>query len=88
MPGRGVRRTWPIAAGYLAFWVGANAGARPRLGDLRVPVLIYSLALCVMATFAAGVDRRVGLGGLLFLISDMLIGVDLADLGFPGRAWS
>jgi len=80
-----VRRSWGIAAGYLAFWVAANAALGPRLGDFRVPILIYSLALCVMATVAAGVDRRVGLGGLLFLLSDMLIGVDLADLGFPGR---
>jgi uncharacterized membrane protein YhhN len=80
-----VQRAWPIAAGYLAFWVAANAVLGPRLGDLRVPILIYSLALCVMATFAAGVDRRIGLGGMLFLISDMLIGVELADLGFPGR---
>jgi uncharacterized membrane protein YhhN len=80
-----VRRRWAIAAGYLAFWVAANAALGPRLGDLRLPILLYSLALCVMATFAAGVDRRVGLGGMLFLISDMLIGVDLADLGFPGR---
>lgn len=81
-----VRRNWTIAAGYLAFWMAANALLGPRLDDLRVPILLYSLALCVMATFAAGVDRRVGLGGMLFLISDMLIGVDLADLDLPGRA--
>ena len=80
-----VRRNWTVAAGYLVFWVAANALLGPRLGDLRIPILGYSLALCVMATFAAGVDRRVGIGGMLFLISDMLIGVDLADLGFPGR---
>ena len=80
-----VRRNWTIAAGYLVFWAAANALLGPRLADLRVPILIYSLALCVMATFAAGVDRRVGLGGMLFLVSDMLIGVDLADLDLPGR---
>jgi uncharacterized membrane protein YhhN len=80
-----VKRHWLIAAGYLGFWLAANAVLGPRLGEYRIPILIYSLALCVMATFAAGVDRRVGVGGLLFLISDMLIGVDLADLGFPGR---
>jgi uncharacterized membrane protein YhhN len=80
-----VRHNWTVAAGYLVFWVAANAVLGPRLGELRIPILIYSLALCVMATFAAGVDRRVGLGGLLLLISDMLIGVELADLGFPGR---
>ncbi len=80
-----VRRSWAVAAGYLVFWVAANALLGPRLGDLRIPILVYSLALCVMATFAAGIDRRVGIGGMLFLFSDMLIGVDLADLGFPGR---
>lgn len=80
-----VRHNWAIAAGYLIFWVAANVALGPRLGDLRIPILIYSFALCVMATFAAGVDRRIGVGGMLFLVSDMLIGVDLADLGFPGR---
>ena len=59
------------------------AGAQP--GDLRLPILVYSLAVCAMAAVAAGVDARVGLGGLLFLASDMLIGLDLADLDFPGR---
>jgi len=80
-----VRHNWTVAAGYLGFWVAANVVLGPRLGDLRLPILLYSLALCVMATFAAGVDRRIGLGGMLFLVSDMLMGVDLADLGFPGR---
>ena len=61
----------------------------PALGELRIPVLVYSLALCVMAPFAAGVDRRVGMGGLLFLISDMLLGVGLAGIwGSPGVGWS
>lgn len=80
-----VRASWGVALGYLAFWVAANAVLGPRLGELRIPIAVYSLALCVMATVAAGVDRRVGLGGLMFLVSDMLIGLDLADLGFPGR---
>lgn len=80
-----VRASWGVALGYLAFWVAANAVLGPRLGELRIPIAVYSLALCVMATVAAGVGRRVGLGGLMFLVSDMLIGLDLADLGFPGR---
>ncbi len=56
------------------------------MGDLRVPIAVYSMALCVMAIFAARTALpRIAVGGLLFLVSDMLIGVDLADLGFPGR---
>ncbi len=80
-----VRRRPSVAVGYLVFWIGANLALGPRLGDLQVPIAVYSLALCVMAAVAAGVDRRIGVGGLLFLISDMLIGLDLADLSFPGR---
>jgi uncharacterized membrane protein YhhN len=80
-----VRRRWWVGAAYLAVWVGANLLLGPRLGDLRVPILVYSLALAVMATVAAGVDRRTGLGGLLFLVSDLLIGFELADLDFRGR---
>ncbi len=80
-----VRARPMIVVGYLLFWVGANLVLGSRLGDLQVPIAVYSLALCVMAVVAAGVDLRIGVGGLLFLISDMLIGLDLADLGFPGR---
>lgn len=38
--------------GYLALWAAANALLGARLGDLRLPVLGYSLALTLMA--AAG----------------------------------
>lgn len=75
-----------VTVGYLGFWAIANIILGPRLDDLRIPIAVYSLALCVMAIMAARTGiLRVALGGLLFLISDMLIGVDLADLGFPGR---
>lgn len=81
----GVRERWPIAAGYLVFWVVANVILGPRLGDLQVPIAVYSLALCLMAIISAGLGLRTGLGGLLFLVSDMLIGLDLAELDFAGR---
>jgi uncharacterized membrane protein YhhN len=80
-----LRARWWIVAAYAALWVVANLALGPRLGDLQVPILVYSLALATMATVSAGVDRRVGLGGLLFLISDMLIGLQKADLDFSGR---
>ena len=44
-------------AGYLLAWAGANALLWGMLGPLRVPVLGYSLALCLMAAAAAGVSR-------------------------------
>jgi uncharacterized membrane protein YhhN len=72
-------------AGYLLVWAAANAVLWGSLGPLRVPVLGYSLALCLMAAAAVGVSRRVAVGGALFLFSDLLIGVGAAGTDFPGR---
>ncbi|SCE98076.1 Uncharacterized membrane protein YhhN [Micromonospora mirobrigensis] len=74
-----------VFAGYLALWAGANALLWGRLADLRLPVLGYSLALSLMATAAAGVSRRAAVGGALFLLSDLLIGVGAAGVELPGR---
>ncbi|MET8837962.1 lysoplasmalogenase [Micromonospora sp. NPDC004540] len=77
----------PMAAavGYLLTWAGANALLWSALGPLRLPVLGYSLALCLMAAAAAGVSRRTAAGGALFLVSDLLIGVGAAGADFAGR---
>ncbi|MEU4777039.1 lysoplasmalogenase [Micromonospora sp. NPDC023633] len=72
-------------ASYLACWAVANLVLWNSLGPLRVPVLGYSLALSLMAAAAAGVSRRVALGGGLFLISDLLIGMDAAGSRIPGH---
>ncbi|MBQ1076571.1 lysoplasmalogenase [Micromonospora sp. C31] len=72
-------------ASYLACWVAANLVLWSSLGPLRLPVLGYSLALCLMAAAAVGVSRRVALGGGLFLISDLLIGMDAAGSRVPGH---
>ncbi|GAA0235151.1 lysoplasmalogenase [Cryptosporangium japonicum] len=81
---RGRRRRWALA-GYAVLWATANAVLGERLGDLRVPVLVYSLALSVMAALAAGVSRRVAAGGALFLVSDFLIGLGAAEITVPGQ---
>ncbi len=81
----GLRTRWPVAVAYLLVGVGANVALWPHLGDLAVPVLVYSTAILTMAALASGVTSRVGLGGALFVISDALIGVDKAGAGFPGR---
>ncbi|MFC8846852.1 MULTISPECIES: lysoplasmalogenase family protein [unclassified Micromonospora] len=77
----------PVAAvaGYLALWALANAALWGSLGPLRLPVLGYSLALCLMAAAAAGVSARAAVGGALFLGSDLLIGVDAAGTALPGH---
>jgi uncharacterized membrane protein YhhN len=81
----GLRARWPVGVAYVIVGLGANIALGPHLGSLAIPVLVYSTAILSMAALASGVGSRVGLGGLLFVISDALIGVDKAGAGFPGR---
>ena len=73
------------AAGYGALWAALNVLLWPSLGTLRVPILVYSLALSAMAAAAVAVSRTVAAGAALFLLSDLLIGLGAADLDFPAR---
>lgn len=75
----------PALLCYVALWAVANALLWDGLGPLRLPVLGYSLALCLMAATATGVSRRVAAGGALFLASDLLIGLDAAGLHLPAH---
>ncbi|GAA3389519.1 lysoplasmalogenase [Cryptosporangium minutisporangium] len=83
---RHARPRWWAFAGYAVPWATANALLWERLGTLRVPVLVYSLALSAMAAAAVGVSRRVAVGGALFLVSDFLIGIGAADIEVPGQS--
>ena len=74
------------ALGYGLVWITVNLALGPALGDLRLPVLVYSAALCTMAALGAGVNARIGVGAALFLISDTLIACGEADLDFVGRS--
>jgi uncharacterized membrane protein YhhN len=67
----------PVTAviGAALVWTVANMLLWGRLDALGVPVLVYSVALVAMAAAAAGVSRRVAVGGVLFLISDLTIGL-------------
>lgn len=73
------------AAGYWLLWALANLLLWERLGDLALPVLIYSFALTTMAAAAAGISRRVAAGGALFLVSDLLIGLGAAGIRAPAH---
>ncbi len=78
------RRPWiPIGAAVL--WLGLNIVLGPMLGDMRWPLAVYSAFLVTMATLSLGVSTRVGIGGVLFLVSDLLIGLGAADLDVPLR---
>ncbi len=90
-PGSG--RVYPSGRGriglstgvYVLLWAVANALLWSQLGPLRLPVLLYSLALTAMAATATRVSRRVAAGGALFLVSDLLIGLGAAGLRAPAH---
>ena len=80
-----LRERWWVPTGAAALWLGLNLVLGPSLGDLRWPLAVYSAALVTMATLSLGVSPRVGTGGVLFLVSDLLIGLGAAGLDFPLR---
>ncbi|TDC85245.1 lysoplasmalogenase [Actinomadura sp. 7K507] len=73
------RHPW-IPLLYGLGWIAGIVVLWPGLGSMQLPVAAYSLLLLVSALTARGFSVRAGLGGLLFLLSDGLIGVDLSDL--------
>ncbi|WP_206952020.1 lysoplasmalogenase [Trinickia acidisoli] len=74
-------RSWRRAAVPL-LWAAAVAMyfvLFPHLGTLAVPVAVYVLALCAMASFALVAQPHglaLPLGGLAFVASDAMIGID------------
>ncbi|KAA1425356.1 lysoplasmalogenase [Mumia zhuanghuii] len=86
------RRWWAVVAGFVA-WAGTIAVLWGPLGEeapeLQVPILAYSLLLTATAITAFGVSIMAGIGGALFLLSDTLIAMDIADVARPepGDVW-
>ncbi|AOJ16087.1 lysoplasmalogenase [Burkholderia vietnamiensis] len=82
-------RGWRVGAS-IALWIAAPAcyaAFFAHLGDLLVPVAVYMLALCTMASLALAARTRgplVALGSLIFVGSDTLIGVGRFIGAFPG----
>jgi uncharacterized membrane protein YhhN len=58
----------------LAALIGVVAAAA---GPLAGPVAVYGASLAVMALLATGVSRLTGIGGALFLVSDIVLAVEL-----------
>lgn len=80
-----LREKWWLPVGAAVLWLGLNLVLGPSLGDLRWPLAVYSAALVTMATLSLGVSPRVGAGGVLFLLSDLMIGLGAAGITFPLR---
>ncbi|RKN50686.1 lysoplasmalogenase [Micromonospora endolithica] len=75
----------PLA--YAVLTVAALTWMWPGLADagLAVPVAGYAIALATMASTATAYGWRVGLGGGLFLLSDLLIALNVAGTAtLPG----
>jgi len=97
VPGPGLVRSRKITTlPYLAAWLLLNRLVSDGVGALRVPVLIYSAVLVVMAIAAldlvARVDRRMGwriaVGAPIFVASDGLIAMTEFGPLSPSRALS
>ncbi|RNL82637.1 lysoplasmalogenase [Halostreptopolyspora alba] len=80
-----MRQRWGVPAVLFTVLVVAVAVLGPAMGWLAVPVTLYGLLLTTMASLAAGVRWSVAVGGSLFVLSDMLIGLELAAVDFAGR---
>lgn len=73
-----------VVAGWAVLWLALNLALGPMLGELRWPITVYSLALVTMAACAVATgSRAIGIGGVVFLVSDLLIGLRAADVPIP-----
>ncbi len=96
---RGLRASWresPVwaRAGLPVLATAAiamYAAFLPNLGSLSAPVAVYMIALCAMASLTLLAARRspmLPLGGLAFVASDAMIGIDRFLAGFSASAYA
>ena len=67
----------PLAIAYALALAGLIGVVAVAAGPLAGPVAVYGASLAVMAVLATGVDRLTGIGGALFLLSDIVLAVEL-----------
>jgi uncharacterized membrane protein YhhN len=58
-----------VVIGALLIWIA------PHAGGLAAPIVVYGAVLGTMAVLATGVNRRTGIGGAIFVASDLTIAV-------------
>jgi uncharacterized membrane protein YhhN len=83
----GLRRRWWVPALYAVAGVALVVFVAGRVAaPMVVALAVYGAALFTMAGLAACRDWWLGLGGLLFAVSDVVNGLGSAHVGFTGAA--
>lgn len=76
------------SAPYLAAFAALVLACGPGAGSLLIPVVIYGLALVLMAMLSTGLGALAGVGGAIFLISDGLIALrSFTTMELPGASF-
>lgn len=74
---------WALA--YLGWWIALVAFLWPSLGALRIPVVVYGLALGATAALATRGSVWTILGGASFVVSDTFLALRLFTPWMQGR---
>jgi uncharacterized membrane protein YhhN len=67
----------PLAVAYGLALITVVGVVATAAGPLAVSVGVYGTSLAVMALLATGMGRLTGLGGALFLVSDIVLAIEL-----------
>ena len=71
---------WSLA--YVIWWVALVVILAPHIGPLLIPVAVYGLVLGGMGAIALSCNRLIAIGGVLFVVSDTLLGLNKFLPGF------
>lgn len=83
-----ILRRWWMMLPYLAAFAVLLVLCSPGAGTLLVPVIIYGLALMVMAILSTRLGATAGVGGAIFFLSDSLIALrSFTDIGIPAMGF-
>jgi uncharacterized membrane protein YhhN len=82
---RGLRERPAIVAVTLVCYLVLTYVMWQGMGDLRWPLIGYGLLLFGMAAVAVATNGGMGAGAVLFAVSDLMIGMRVAGVEFPGQ---
>jgi uncharacterized membrane protein YhhN len=70
---------------YTLIWIAVNVVIGPKMKELQIPIMVYSFFLALMAAISSGVSTKLGAGGFIFALSDLLISFGEAKMDFAYR---